>query len=261
MRSVIFFLLLSLSAHAELCPKKPIRISFLVTTVLYDAEQDAGFDKDVIDELQARTNCAFEKVQLPRARTWVELEKGNLDMTTSVLVTPEREKTLWTVNYIKLRSFLLVDKEQALGIKTLDDFLSHPKKPNLGVVIGYKYGHDFDEWIKKLTARGQVQFIQDTNTLYKMLKHKRFAAVIGTPLIYRSQLELNSISDRIEFLDLGGESASIARALGFSKKTFTTESIPRWAKIIHTMYTDGTTRRILSKYVKPKDLDAVVWQK
>jgi len=94
---------------------------------------------------------------MPRVRFWKELENGQLDMTTSVLPTPEREQSMWVLNYFQLRSYVILSRPQAGHIKSLEEFLTAPKPLIFGRVRGYKHGAALDAWIGQLEEQGRVQ--------------------------------------------------------------------------------------------------------
>ncbi|HRE15689.1 MAG TPA: hypothetical protein PLW86_01310, partial [Rhodocyclaceae bacterium] len=157
---IIGLSMLTQPALAALCPERPIRLAFFETPMLY--ADGKGLDRDFVDELQRRSKCRFVTEVMPRARVWKELENGQLDMTTSVLPTPEREQSMWVLNYFQLRSYVILSRPQAGHIKSLEEFLTAPKPLIFGRVRGYKHGAALDAWIGQLEEQGRVHDVAKT---------------------------------------------------------------------------------------------------
>lgn len=232
---------------AVVCPERPITLAFFQAAILYSDGQ--GLDKDIVDELQARSKCRFDTSVLPRARTWVELQEGRLDMTTSVLPTPEREQSLWIFGYLQLRNYLLLSKEAGADIKSLRDFVKSPQAPKLGVVRGFKHGEVYDAFIAELAAQNRVQEVVETPALYRLLKLGRVAAVMGTPMSYLPNMKELDLGDQVSILDWGGDSATSQRGLALSRRNFSEAQAREWQLLLDGMRRDGTIRRLLEKHL------------
>ncbi len=67
----------------DLCPAGgPIRFAHYEFGLIYTNE-GGGIDEDVQLELARRSGCRFEVSMQPRARIWLALESGQLDMAAS----------------------------------------------------------------------------------------------------------------------------------------------------------------------------------
>lgn len=246
-----------LSAHgAVVCPDRPITLAYFQTPVLYADGQ--GIDKDIVDELQARSKCRFETSAMPRARVWIELQEGRLDMTTSVLPTPEREQSIWILNYLQLRNYWLLSREQAGHIKSLHDFSTAAKPLQVGKVRGYKHGDVYDAWLAELASQNRVQEVVETTALYRMLKLGRIQALISSPMTYQLMLQEQDMSDQVVIVDWGGEGASSPRGLGLGKRSFSEAQAREWQALIETMKRDGTIRRIIEKHLGKTEAKAML---
>ena len=241
---------------AVVCPDRPITLAFFQTPVLYMDGQ--GLDKDIIDELQARSKCRFETSVMPRARVWIELKEGRLDMTTSVLPTPEREQTMWIANYLQLRNYLLLSKEQEGRIKSLQEFFSASPNLRIGMVRGYKHGDTYDAWLAGLATQGRVQEVVETTAMYQMFKLGRINGFISTPMIYMGKLQEFDMADQVAIMDWGGDSASSPRGLGLSKRNFSEAQAREWQALIEGMKRDGTIRRLIEKYLGKNEAKAML---
>ncbi|KGM39058.1 hypothetical protein JY96_00930 [Aquabacterium sp. NJ1] len=240
------------------CPDRPIRYAFFESPVLFEAGK--GLEKDLFDEIRARSGCRFETIVMPRVRIWNEFEAGHLDMTTTVLRTPEREKTLWVLDYLQLRNYLLVRKSDANRLAALQDFDKPGNALRIGVVRGYKYGLEYDAMLKKLAANGRVDEVVRSDQLFRMLKAGRISAMIATPLNYLSALTRNGMVDQVTILDWGGPSAASPRGLGLSKQSFTEAEARKWQALLDNMRRDGTILRLIKRYMKQPEANAMMLQ-
>lgn len=244
-------------AHAApACPEQAIKLAFFESPVLYS--QGSGLDKDFVDELQRRSGCRFDTQVMPRARVWKDLEDGALDMTTSVLPTPERETTLWIVNYFQLRSYVILLKAQAGQFKSPEEFLAGPKTVLFGRVRGYKHGAALDEWLGKLEAQGRVHDVAKTEQLYRMLEQGRLAAISASPMIYKEKLPEYGLSDKVSIVDWGGPTANSPRGLGLSKRSFSEAQAREWRTLVEGLQRDGTMRRLIGKYMDARETEAML---
>lgn len=243
-------------AAAPRCPDRPIKLAFLETPTLYT--DGKGLDRDIVDELAARSGCRFDAEAMPRARTWHEMEYGRLDMTTAVLPTPDRERTMWIINYLQLRNYVLVAKPVAERLRSLQDFLAAPKDVRLGIVRGYKHGDVLDSWINDLARQDRVDDVVETELLYKMLQAKRLTAIIGSPLIYPQKLREYGLTEQMVIYDWGGSSAASPRGLGLSRRSFSESEAREWQGLIDGMQRDGTLRRLIAKYLGKRETEAVL---
>ncbi len=241
---------------APKCPDRPIKLAFLETPTLY--VQGKGLDQDIVDELALRSGCRFYTEALPRTRTWVEIEHGRIDMTMAVLPTPERERSMWLINYIQLRNYVILPKAKADQIKSLDDFLAAPNDFRLGVVRGFKYGDTLDTWLNELTRKGRVDDVLETEILYKMLQSNRLAAIIASPLSYPQKLQEYGLTDQVVIREGGGSSAARPRSIGLSRRNFSEVEVLKWQALIDTMQRDGTVRRLIGKYLGKKETEALL---
>lgn len=253
---VLAALSVTVAKAAPTCPDRPIKLAFFESPVLYI--QGSGLDKDFVDELQRRSGCRFTTEVMPRARVWKDLEHGLLDMTTSVLPTPEREASLWIVNYFQLRSYVLLLKAQTDTLKSPEDFLAGPQTLTFGRVRGYKYGAALDSWIDKLEAQERVHDVTKTEQLYRMLAQGRIAAISASPMIYKQALAQYGLTDKVTIADWGGPTANSPRGLGLSKRSFSEAQAREWRALVEDIRRDGTMRRLISKYMDARETEAML---
>jgi polar amino acid transport system substrate-binding protein len=146
--------MIHLSGYAvPVCPPKPIVVGIQEIGLLYS--DGVGLDSDVIEELKKRSKCEFALVIMPRNRIFMELEAGRLDMTTSVLPTPERLESMWIYGYMQTKFYALGLKKYAMYFTSMQYF-DQIGVQKIGVVRGISYGPVLDNEVAKWAAKGRV---------------------------------------------------------------------------------------------------------
>ena len=251
--------LLSFSAvlHAQnlpLCPSRPVVLALQELGQFYRA--GVGLDKDMADELAARSGCKFETPVLPRSRTWQEIEAGRVDMALSALKTPERAEKFWLFPYLQARLQVIIHKDKAVTIKTQEDFL---KQDNLFLGAVRSFNHGYNEgFVSQLRKLNRVIDVNDAERLYTMLEARRFDAVIGLPLIYRAYLDAAQMESKYKVIDWSPENLKGYAHLALTRKNFTEAEAQRWNQLLQTMVRDGTMLRLLKKYVSKSEAEKML---
>ena len=231
---------------APVCPSKPISFAFFESGLLYSESSNDGIDKAVVDELARRSKCAFEPALKPRARIWLELERGDLMMTGSALRTDEREVYAWGVNYFGMKADLLVRNVSGNLPRSKEEFLKD-ESLKLGATKAFKHGDAMDDFIDELRRRNRVIDVPPGNN-FEMLVRSRFDAMPTYPLdvIYRNKHDLTQFSLASDWFP---SDKSPPRALLFSKKYFSREQVLEWRALVQQMRDDGTLKKIFTNYV------------
>lgn len=119
--------LVATSAHA--CG--PYSVGLYEYSALYyrDAQgRWTGIDKDVIDELARRSGCKLVARTESRVRIWAQIGAGQMDMTVSALMTPERELLVEFIPYIESRQYVVLRPALAGALTTPAAFLADSKR-------------------------------------------------------------------------------------------------------------------------------------
>ncbi|WP_295957881.1 ABC transporter substrate-binding protein [Rhodoferax sp.] len=233
------------AADGPLCPDHPIRFAFFEMGALYS--RGVGIDKDLVEALQKRSGCTFSAAVQPRARTWLELERGNLDMTASALSTPAREKFTWFADYFVDRNSLLLRTELPATVLSLADLVAD-NRVRLGVVRGFVHGAGLDVLVAELRSQGRLEEVEDQETLYRMLAVRRFDAIFGYPYVYVQYLDQNQIGDKVRAVELT-TLPTTRNYLALSRKAFTQSQAQRWQELLNTMRADGSLQAIFQKHL------------
>lgn len=246
----------ALQVDRSLCPATPIRFAHYEMGALYTKGR-GGIDDDVIQELIKRSRCDFTVTVLPRARSWYDLEQGNLDMLASGVPTPEREKFAWFAAYLSDKKYVILGPEVPREIVTMDQFIAAPKLV-MGGVRSFKYSPLYDALSERLEATGRLEQVGDLDTLYRMFAHGRFAATIASPLAYRFYFERYPPHGKVRYLDWDPNSKAVS-ALVLSKKTFTSRQAKQWQALMKTMLNDGTIMQILTRHLGPEEAKLLMY--
>ncbi|MBC7919364.1 MAG: ABC transporter substrate-binding protein [Rhodoferax sp.] len=237
------------SAQASMCPEKPIRFAHYEFGLAYSSGY-GGIDDDIQKELERRSGCKFEISVRPRARTWLDLEYGGLDMAGSGVQTAGRDKFAWFFHYLLEDNVVVLGPKVPQDVHSTEQFLAVPAL-TLGGVRSYRYSPHYDTFVDQLIASKRHTDISDPGGLYKMFDAQRFDAFITNPILYLyyvKQLKLPA-PKRIESWDRAGPTPS---GLVLSKRNFTEAQARQWGALIHSMLSDGTVQKIVVKHMGPE---------
>jgi polar amino acid transport system substrate-binding protein len=240
-----------------ICPPRPISVGLYEFGNFYHA--GAGLDKDVADELAARSGCRFELRVLPRTRIWQDVQAGRLDMTLSALRSDTRLTFSWMFPYAVVRSMVILRKDVDPNVHGTEEFLNTPYL-RLGVVHGFKLGLRYDALVEQLRTIGRVEEAVDSERLYGMLSAKRFDAVVDVQLVYPAYLDRLHMSDQVRVEDWDPQRPNDPTNIVLSKKSFTEAEARAWGDLLDTMNKDGTMLKLISKYVPKAEAEKMVYR-
>ncbi len=242
---------------AGLCPKGgPIRYAHYEFGLLYTPEF-GGIDEDIRRELEKRSGCRFQTSLRPRARIWLDLARGDLDMAGSGIQTSERDTFAWFAHYV------LEDNQVVLGPRVpaeLRDWSAFQAEPalKLGGVRSFSYSPFYDEQVDAIARQGRFVPVSDVRTLYRLFAHGQLDALIGSQFLighYQKHLKLPPL--RIEDWDPAPATPS---GLVISKRRFTAAQARAWKALMREMLQDGTVLRIVSQYLPKEQAARLVYQ-
>lgn len=240
----------SVQARPGLCLDRPIRVAYYESGLFF--RQGLGVDADVVKELRRRSSCAFEEQALPRARAYLMLEQGQLDMMIAAIENPARTHYAYYIPYLQQRFVTLVlrtvpEEKTSMTAFTADQTLS------FGVVRGVNYGAPRDQWLQTLVKAGRVQIAPSPAIAYRMLQGKRFNALFATPLQYERELDELGMRAQVRIVNWFPGQPPTLRHLALSRANFSAAQLDQWSAIVGKMRKDGTMQSILERYLTPAD--------
>jgi polar amino acid transport system substrate-binding protein len=207
-----------------------------------------GLDKDVTEQLEARSGCKFKIQLMLRGEIWHQLQEGSMDMTLSAAATPERTVFAWAIPYLWVKNMMIINKDVDAHVQSTSEFIAAPNL-RLGIARGYFPGTAYNDFIAQLRNLARIDETGDSDRLFAMFKAHRFQAMLAPQLVYDSYLEEGQY--RVE--DWAPNAPRDSSNLLISKKNFSQDEAKRWGEIMNAMISDGSLRGMLEKYVSPAD--------
>jgi polar amino acid transport system substrate-binding protein len=246
------------AAAQPLCPKGgSIRFAHYEFGLLY-SQGKGGIDDDVQKELARRSGCSFQVDVRPRARTWLDLESGQLDMAGSGVQTPSRARFAWFAHYVLEDNHVVLGPKVPAKVRSMADFVAHAGL-EFGGVRSFSYSPFYDQQVAELVRLGRAYQVSDSLSLYRMFDLGRFDAFIGSQFLishYFKQLGL-PVPPRIEDWDPAPPTPA---GLVLAKHRFSEAQARGWQALVREMLADGTMLRIVSRHLGPKEAPAAVFK-
>lgn len=265
MKRVIVFLLVAVlmakgalaASTSDYCPK-PIRVAMFEFGVLYRADSGEGLDSRLLDVLAQRSGCVFERVLMPRARIWPELQSGTLDMATGAIPTPERKAFGYLMPYLITRNVVLVRK--AAG--AVPDSMAAFEASNLlvGRVRGFKHEPAYDDWLDRFATRGRVKEVADVAELFRYLERGIVDAVVSQPIVFPQYIQADRIQRDLVVRDWAPAEQFSVGALIFSRTSFTPEQAQRWDALVVGLLKDQTLLKIMQGFMPADQARGIVYR-
>jgi len=183
-------------------------------------------------------------------RIWTAMSMGSLDMTMSGVDTPEREAYARFVPYFITHNYVLLQKDAAAHVRSMDDFLNKTDY-RVAVIKSFKHGAVYDAWLDKLRAQGRVYEAADYAAVLNMLKIGRVQAILGLNTSWGGLLKQPEMARQIRVMDWAPHDA-VTTALVLSRKTVPDAMAARFALAIRAMRDDGTLKAIVERHVGPE---------
>jgi polar amino acid transport system substrate-binding protein len=236
------------------CGAKPISLAFFSFGLFYFTQdgQGMGISPDVVDELIKRTGCKIISQEVPRARTWSDLETGHLDMTVDGILNDERKDFGWFLPYNKIKNYALVRKNVATNVQGPKDFRDQDTLV-FGVVRSFNHGEELEQWLDDMRLEKRVEESVHIEILFNKLMLGRIDAIFAPPVVYRKLLSDFNIEDDVEIQDWAPSDEGIVASLVLAKNLFSDIDAKDWERLILDMRNDGTFKKIFSRYLSEDD--------
>jgi len=234
-------------AQADGCG--PYKVGFHVLGQLYRVDETGhpeGVDKDVVAALAKRSGCSFVADVDSRVRIWEAIRSGQLDLTTSVIPTPEREALGDIVVYKTSRNRLLVRSGAAAGLTSLAAFVQRDKV-RVVVVRSFIYAEPFDAWLKQLREQGKVYEAGDFNAALRVFAAGRADAMIAHSSTEAEVAQAMAGHGGVRAIEVAG-AHEFPSGLLISKRTVDDADRQLLRKTLTDMVRDGTVAAILKRH-------------
>ncbi len=239
-----------------ICPPMPIRLDYFEFGLFYSSAGGTragdGIDSAIVEELARRSGCSFDAQLQARARTWIELQSGRLDMTVSGLRTNERDSFAWFLPYTRLQHSVLLGPSAPASVATLEQFQSAPTL-KFGVVRGFRHSTFYDPLIEQWKLAGRVIEYVDEALLVAALQRGDVAAMLSYPAVYRRYLSADEASLKIRVRDWDSDTIGINGHLVLSKERFSRTEMLKWEQLLKDMRRDGTLLKVFRKYLSAEE--------
>jgi polar amino acid transport system substrate-binding protein len=228
---------------------RPLRIALFEYGVLYRSDIDDGIDARLLNAMEVRSGCTFERVVLPRARIWTELQAGGVDIATAAIPTTERKGFGYLLPYMQSRNVMLVRRSSAPKAMKQEHF--ERSSLQLGVVRGFRHEPYYDNLIAKLAGQGRVVEASDVSDLMRMLDKGLVDAVFSQPIVFREYWSESKLKRDIALFDWAPKDQFSVGAMILSRKSFTDAQAKQWDKLLLAMHKDGTIAKSMRKFLSP----------
>jgi polar amino acid transport system substrate-binding protein len=228
---------------------RPLRIALFEFGVLYRSDIEDGVDVRLLNAMESRSGCVFERIVMPRARIWADLQSGVLDMATAAIPTEERKAFGYLLPYMQSRNLVLMRKSGVRKPMKQEDFERSNLK--LGAVRGFRHEPHYDNLLAKLAGQGRVMEASDVSDLMRMLDKGLVDAVFSQPIVFREYWAESKLKSDIVQLDWAPKDQFSIGAMILSRKSFTDAQAKQWDKLLFAMHKDGTISKSMRKFLSP----------
>lgn len=245
-----FFSPLALSAQSY-CDSAPVRIGVFESGVEYYIGRDGaehGINKDLSDLLARRTGCRIERVRMSRARIWVELQDGHLDMTVSALPGTERDRLAWNLPYFTARNLAVMLAGTGRDLREARDFIARPPL-RFGVVRSFRYGAGLDDIVATLRTQQRIVEYADPESLFVALADGQVAAAFAREPNLHKLLEDHLPGTPVVLRDWAPGQPSPVFGLVLSRQRFSMRQAAHWQALLQTLRADGTLFGLYRQHV------------
>lgn len=242
-----------LASSAIVCPPTPIRVGFFEFGVLFTVDRDSGrrrgfgIDRDLALELEKRSGCRFEGHLMSRARIWVEMQEGRLDMTFSAIRTPEREAMAWMIPYSGSRQVIVLSDRVAPEQRKEAGFLASRER-KFAAVRGFRHSPYHDALLDRLRKEGRVQEAVDEVQLFAMLRNGSADAIVSQESLYANYLDPADLGSAVHVVRWSPHDEVTIAHVMLTRATFSAAEAEKWRALIEGMRRDGTLLAIAMRY-------------
>jgi polar amino acid transport system substrate-binding protein len=205
-----------------------------------------GVHADLLREALRRLNCRIDFVEMPWARSLVELKAGRVDMLAGAADTPERKQFAYFSRPTNTARNVLFMRREAITKYRLQhladivgtDFL-------LGVTNMVAYGGDYDELIGQPGFAARLVRVNDRDQGWKMIAAGRLDGQIDDELTGLVEIQRLKLADNIQMTGLVVDTQP--DLVAFSKASTSSAFVDAFNRAIAAMVADGSFKTIFER--------------
>ena len=203
-----------------------------------------GMAPDLIAELARRSGCKLKLAPRPRARVLLEFEQGQLDMVTSAIQAPDRDRIghFLPYAYAELDLVFIGDAPP----RNLDELRQRPEL-KLGIVRGVRVGQ-MKEAVDAMLASRQAEYSPDFDNLVAKLMAGRLQAAIIPNVIHAKMRRDGQLPARAITIDLS-EGPPEAIGLYLNRASLAAEDVQLLQRHLDAMRREGWVQQMYTRYV------------
>ena len=227
-------------------PVTRVGISDLGLAAYRDGTTIRGTSVDIVNELARRTGCKVDYVWLPRARLFMEMETGHIDMTMGAVRQAERDAYASFYPYAYVQYDLLLLRRADQHFTGLTDFVQRGSG-RLNLTRGFKYPAAIDALLNTLTAQGRVEEVNSFETVFSKLEMGRADGTLATAQIYAKYLSPDQLRHQISVIPLPEVEAQFS-GIYLSHRSLSAADRLRFGKALKAMVADQSIISIYHRY-------------
>lgn len=223
-------------------------------------EQVSGVYPDWLREVGRRAGCQIQFPVVPRARAdSMTFVSGQADMLIPASQNQERDQKAQFVHLVNLTPTLITLSTAQVPPKDLYT-LEGRSKLRAALVRSYSWGNEYDTLVRKLAVDNRVDFVNDLETVGRMLRAGRVDFTILPPTLLHSALQASPDgvqSGEFRFSPLAGLPKSRVGAY-LSRQTLSPSDTDLLSTAMMKSARDGSLRAAFEKYYPPEVVAADV---
>ena len=203
-----------------------------------------GIDKELLQELSARTGIEIHPLRYPFARALQDIQAGRVDIMTSLSKTAERSQFIGYLRtpYYQCHTAFYTLPALALKIRSYDDLYGKP----IGYVRGFAYFEPFDS-DSRLIKHG----VSNENQLPGKLLKQRDQVFVGADCQVDYVLKNMGLTGKI-VPALYRPMQSFDLYVGYSRRAGIEKEAVQLDKALAEMVLEGWVAKLINSYLSPE---------
>jgi len=204
-----------------------------------------GIVKDFLDLVSQRSGCQFEYVPMPRARAFVMLSSGQIDIVPAATRTEERDRAGSFIALFSSRPALIALKTHSPAVLGVRDLIDGTLV--LGIIRGFDYGPEYQQLLDNPRIMARVNQIRDAELAARMLRAGRIDALLMAPTTIADTAEAVGILEQLLVTPVDGLPFSPG-GMYLSAGALDPEDLRTLSAVIQQLARQGAYSRLIEHY-------------